>query len=89
MAIMAKDMAESRHWSRHREFTSNSQAQGMGQRGGRGREPPAMACAFKTSKVITSFNKDVPSNPSQTVLPVGDQAFKHMSQWGPFSLKLL
>ena len=33
----------------------------------------------------TSSNKATPPNPSQTVPPTKDQAFKYMSLWGPIS----
>lgn len=34
-----------------------------------------------------SFNKSTPPNPSQRVLPTGDQKFKQMSPWGTFSFR--
>ena len=35
----------------------------------------------------SSFNKATPPNPSQTVPPIRNQAFKHVSLWGTFSFE--
>jgi hypothetical protein len=40
------------------------------------------------SKSHTSANKATPPKTSQTVLPAGDQEFKHMGWWRSFSFKL-
>lgn len=56
------------------------------------RELTGNGTSFWTSKLNSSdthpsTRKAMPSNPSQTVPPRVDQAFKYMSLWGPFSFK--